>query len=97
MSTMTNELPEEPSVETDEDISVSELEDMMNGESGLTLLDRCDACSHAAAVSVAHKEGFEELKFCLHDGNIHRDALFDNGWILLDDERVIKTLTAKPE
>lgn len=46
--------------------------------------DRCDRCI-GRAYTLAKHEDFGELLFCPHHSRKVRQALFDEGWTIIDD------------
>ena len=58
-------------------------------------LDRCDRCM-AQAYTLASKDGFSDLLFCLHHRKEHEDALLLDGWEIIDDYEAISRLVDGP-
>lgn len=56
-----------------------------------TAHDRCDARCNAQALSVAQKEGFSDLMFCMHHTKAHEDALINNGWTVVTDDKTYES------
>lgn len=59
-----------------------------------TAHDRCDRCIGRAYTLAKHEE-FGELMFCPHHSRNYRQALFDDGWEIIDDTLGLEELGYK--
>jgi hypothetical protein len=51
-------------------------------ERELVVADRCDRCGAQAFMQAI--KGGSDILFCGHHGKFHREALEDQGWVVLD-------------